>query len=72
VDVVEVAATRIEALIAAAVGVLEVVEGAEDAGLQAIWICTKTIGISLLMPCIFVCPIFLATLKLHHQRSSQK
>ena len=71
-DVDEVAATRIEALIADVAEVLEVVGGAEDAGLQAMRIYTKTIGISLLMPCISVCPIFLVTLKLHHQRSSQK
>jgi hypothetical protein len=52
VDVVEVAATQIEALIADVVVVLEVVGGAEDEGLQVIWMYMKKIGISLLMPCI--------------------
>jgi hypothetical protein len=50
--------------------VLEVVGGQEDAEVQVMW--PKTMGISPLMPCTFVCPIFLATVKLHHLHSPQR
>jgi len=50
VDVDADAATRMEALIADVVEVLEVVGEAEDAGTQVMWRYTMTMGILLLIP----------------------
>lgn len=64
-------AIRMEALIADAI--LEVVGEAEDAEAQGVmWQCTVMTGISLLVPWISVCLLFLATLKLHHRCSLQR